>query len=78
MTVGLNFLPIFSTQLTTHLKTYLKIFRLGTSFSLEIDMKFICVREYKAKLPDELTIELGDVVDIIKRHHDGWWEVRFV
>lgn len=41
-------------------------------------MKFICVREYKAKLPDELTIELGDVVDIIKRHHDGWWEVRFV
>ena len=34
--------------------------------------------EYEADNDDELTIRVGDVVDIINKDvdQDGWWEVR--
>ena len=29
-------------------------------------------------MPDELTLEVGDVVDILSKCTDGWWKVKLV
>ncbi|XP_065648541.1 SH3 and PX domain-containing protein 2A isoform X3 [Hydra vulgaris] len=38
--------------------------------------KFICTKPYKALQPDELSLALGDVVFVLGKCSDGWWNVR--
>lgn len=36
--------------------------------------------EYDADNPDELTIRVGEIVEIVNKNtdNDGWWEVRLI
>lgn len=43
---------------------------------LKEEEKFICSRVFKASLPDEISIDLGDVVDVVEKCQDGWWKIR--
>ena len=45
------------------------------SFSVE---KAKVTFKYEADNPDELTIKVGEIVEIINKNTDvGWWEVSF-
>ncbi|XP_065671570.1 SH3 and PX domain-containing protein 2A isoform X3 [Hydra vulgaris] len=41
-----------------------------------MEEKFICIKPYKAEQPDELSLTLGDVVFVLGKCSDGWWNVR--
>ena len=32
--------------------------------------------DYTAEQADELSIKFGDVVEVLKKDQEGWWEVR--
>ena len=34
------------------------------------------VFDYVAEQSDELSISVGDVVEVLKKDQEGWWEVR--
>jgi len=37
--------------------------------------RHICTKPFKSSMPDELNLEVGDVVDILAKCSDGWWKV---
>jgi len=47
-----------------------------TNFFLEA--RHICTKPFKATMPDELTLAVGDVVDVLAKCSDGWWKVMYV
>nr|XP_047128266.1 SH3 and PX domain-containing protein 2B-like isoform X2 [Hydra vulgaris] len=41
-----------------------------------MEEKFFCIKTYKAEQPDELSLTLGDIVFVLVKYSDGWWNVR--
>lgn len=61
--------------------SYLEPLEGGSSGEVEeIDVqgresRHICSKPFKATMPDEVTLAVGDVVDILSKCSDGWWKV---
>lgn len=45
---------------------------LNTTPEIKLERKFVVVRKYSLKLPDEMSIEVGDTVVVYEHFSDGW------
>ena len=54
------------------------IFLFANLFNVYVsEEKFVCVKPCEKTFDDELDLELGAIVDVIRRGSDGWWEIRY-
>lgn len=40
------------------------------------DVLYVAARSYKSTNRDELSVEIGSVVEVLQRSDNGWWLVR--
>ena len=39
---------------------------------------YCCSRTYRAKSADELSVDMGTVVEVLQKSDNGWWLIRYV
>lgn len=39
-------------------------------------MLYTAAKSYKATKDDELTVEIGSVVEVLQKSENGWWLIR--
>ena len=38
--------------------------------------KYLCTKKYEAQLEDEISLDVGAIVQCFQKSSDGWWQVR--
>ena len=44
--------------------------------SIFVEEKFMVVKNYKPDMKDEVSLQMGCVVEVVEKTMDGWWLVR--